>query len=361
MSDARYMDRALSLAALGRGQTSPNPMVGAVIVSPAGVVVGTGYHERAGLDHAEVVALAEAGPRAQGATLYCTLEPCCHTGRTGPCVERIVAAGISRVVIGVEDPNPCVDGGGVRYLRGHGVDVDVGIRRLEATRLNETFFTFIGKRRPFVTMKVAVSLDGRMAASPGCRTQLTSAQANRQVHLLRAEVDAVGVGSGTILADDPLLTARGVSRSRPLSRVVFDTRLLMPPSARLLSTLEAGPVIIITTDAGLTMAPERAQALRSAGATLEPLRVRDIRAAMERLGGLGITSLLLEGGAELHRAAWAARVVDRVQVYIAPAQLGAQGFPWLAGQRFSFAALQGVRIQVCGPDVLIEGCVYRTH
>ena len=361
MNDAQYMDRALSLAALGRGHTSPNPMVGAVIVSPTGVVVGAGYHERAGLAHAEVKALEEAAAGARGATLYCTLEPCCHTGRTGPCAARIVAAGISRVVIAVEDPNPLVYGGGARYLREHGVQVDVGVRRQEGARLNETFFTFIGKRRPFVTMKVAASLDGRMAMIPGRRTQLTSARATRQVHLLRAEVDAIGVGSGTILADDPLLTVRGVDRSRPLSRALFDTRLRTPPSARVLSTLEAGPVIIITTEVGLTMAPERAQALRSAGATLEPLQGRDIRAAMERLGSLGMTSLLLEGGAELHRAAWAAGVVDRVQLYVAPVVLGDAGLPWLAAQRFSVAALHDVRIRSYGPDVLIEGYVYGTH
>ena len=255
VEDANYMDRALSLAELGRGRASPNPMVGALVVSPAGVIVGAGHHEEAGLAHAEIQALTEAGSGATGATLYCSLEPCCHTGRTGPCVERIVEAGITRVVVGVEDPNPLVNGGGIRYLRRHGVHVDVGVCRAEAARLNQAFFTLIGKHRPFVTLKVATSLDGRIAATSGRRTQLTSAPANRQVHLLRAEVDAIAVGSGTVLADDPLLTARGVHRSRPLTRVLFDTRLRTPPAARVLSTLDAGPVIIVTTEAGAQRGP----------------------------------------------------------------------------------------------------------
>ncbi len=358
VEDAHYMERALSLAELGRGRASPNPMVGALVVSPAGVIVGAGHHEEAGLAHAEIQALTEAGSGATGATLYCTLEPCCHTGRTGPCVERIVEAGIARVVVGVEDPNPLVNGGGIRYLRRHGVHVDVGVCRAEAARLNQAFFTLIGKHRPFVTLKVATSLDGRIAATSGRRTQLTSAPANRQVHLLRAEVDAIAVGSGTVLADDPLLTARGVHRSRPLTRVLFDTRLRTPPAARVLSTLDAGPVIIVTTEAGLSAAPERAEGLRSAGATLEVLEARDLKAALVRLGSRGISSLLLEGGATLHRAAWDAGVVDRVQVYVAPVTLGAQGLPWLTGHRFSLAALHDVRIQSCGPDVLMEGYVY---
>ena len=361
MSDREYMDQALRLAALGRGDTNPNPMVGAVVVSPSGTVVGTGYHKRAGLDHAEVLVLREAGQQSEGATLYCTLEPCCHTGRTGPCVKRIVSAGISRVVIGVEDPNPFVDGKGVRYLREHGIDVDIGVCRLEATRLNETFFTFVGKGRPFVTMKVASSLDGRIAARPGMRTRLTSKESDQRVHLLRSEVDAIGVGSGTIVADDPLLTVRGVHRTRPLWRVVFDTRLRMKPSARVLSTLEAGPVIIVTTEEGVSKAPNRARSLRVAGARLEILTARDIKAAMERLASLDITSLLLEGGAELHKAAWLGGVVDRVQMYITPTKLGAQGVPWFPGQKFSFSGLKDLRMEVIGPDVLIEGYVYRTN
>ena len=175
MVDADYMDRALFLAERGRGRTSPNPMVGAVVVSPDGVVVGQGFHERAGEPHAEVHALAGAGARARGATLYCTLEPCCHVGRTPPCVGRIVEAGVARVVAAIEDPNPFVQGRGFAYLRAHAVDVQVGLAVDAAVRLNRPFFTLMRQKRPFVVLKVATSLDGRIAEGPGLRTELTSA------------------------------------------------------------------------------------------------------------------------------------------------------------------------------------------
>ena len=217
-----YMRRALFLAACGRGRTSPNPMVGAVVVSNDGVIVGQGFHQRAGGPHAEVHALEMAGDRARCATLYCTLEPCCHVGRTGPCVCRIVEAGIGQVVAAVQDPNPAVNGRGFEYLRAHGVDVRTGVGAAAAARLNQPFFTLMRARRPFVILKAATSLDGRIAAAPGQRTDLTSPAARRHAHVVRAEVDAIGVGVGTILIDDPLLTVRGVHRERPLTRVVFD-------------------------------------------------------------------------------------------------------------------------------------------
>ena len=245
-----YMTRALFHAARGRGRTSPNPMVGAVVVSPDGVVLGQGFHARAGEPHAEIYALDAAGEGAQGATLYCTLEPCSHVGRTGPCVVRIVEAGIARVVAAVEDPNPLVRGRGFAYLKGHGVDVEVGLGAATATCLNQPFFTLTREQRPFVVLKAATSLDGCIAESPGRRTSLTSDVANRHAQRVRAEVDAIGVGSGTVLADDPLLTPRGPFRERPLTRVIFDRRLRTPPEARVLSTRDAGPVIIVTTAAG---------------------------------------------------------------------------------------------------------------
>ncbi len=231
------MARALLLAERGRGRTSPNPMVGALVVDDEGVVVGRGRHESAGGPHAEVHALVDAGERAAGATLYCTLEPCSHTGRTGPCAPRVVAAGIRRAVVAVGDPNPLVSGRGIGYLREHGIDVTVGVLAEQAEKLNEPFFTRMRFRRPFVTMKVALSLDGCVAAAPGIRTQLTGPSAARAIHRERAEIDALAVGSGTVLADDPLLTARGIYRYRPLVRVVFDRRLRTPVTARLFSTI----------------------------------------------------------------------------------------------------------------------------
>jgi len=358
-SDADYMTRALQLAERGRGRTSPNPLVGAVVVSPAGVIVGQGYHEQAGEPHAEVHALDAAGARARGATLYCTLEPCCHVGRTGPCVERIVSAGVARVVASVQDPNPVVSGRGFEYLRAHGVQVDVGEGADRAIHLNRPFFTLAREGRPFVIMKAAVSLDGRVAAAPAARTPLTSAVALRHAHEVRAEVDAVGVGSTTVLVDDPYLTVRGVYRSRPLTRVVFDRRLRTPPSAQVLSTLRHGPVIIMTTPAALKASPDRARALTNAGATVEAVNPADLASALGRLGALQITSLVLEGGPTLHAAAWEAGLVDGVHLYVAPITLGKQGVPWLAADALS--TLVDTRMQQLGPDTFTEGYVYRAY
>lgn len=357
-SDTDYMDEALSLASRGRGRTRPNPMVGALVVA-GDVVVGAGYHRRAGEPHAEVHALQSAGDRTKGATLFSSLEPCCHVGRTGPCVARIVAAGIARVVVGVEDPNPMVAGGGIRYLREHGIQVDVGVRQQEATRLNEAFFTYVRQHRPFVTMKIALSADGRIAAAPGRRSAITASTATRRVHALRAEVDAIGVGSGTILVDDPALTARDVCRDAPLTRVVFDTRLRTPTSARVFSTLEHGPVIVFTTDAAADAAPGSVDALTSAGATVERLGSRDVGDALRHLGAQGMTSLLLEGGATIHRAAWTAALVDRVQLYVSPLTLGSAGVPWLDAATFSLDMLRDVQVEPCGCDTFIEGYVHR--
>jgi diaminohydroxyphosphoribosylaminopyrimidine deaminase/5-amino-6-(5-phosphoribosylamino)uracil reductase len=354
-TDRDMMGRALQLAERGRGRTSPNPMVGAVVVAPSGVIVGAGYHERAGLAHAEIVALEQAGEGARGATLYCNLEPCCHVGRTGPCVERIVGAGIARVVAAVEDPNPLVAGRGAEYLRSHGVVVDVGTGRREAVELNQVFFTFVRHHRPFVILKAASSADGMIAAGPGQCTALTSGPARQHAHATRAEVDAIGVGSTTVLVDNPLLTARGVFRARPLARVVFDRRLRTPPGARLFSTPEAGPVIIMTAAEAVRSA--RADELRSAGATLEATD-GTIRAALARLASLEITSLLIEGGALLHAAAWDAGVADYVQIYVAPAVIGRAGVPVFNARPIPIGGLREPHVEALGADVVVEGYVH---
>jgi diaminohydroxyphosphoribosylaminopyrimidine deaminase / 5-amino-6-(5-phosphoribosylamino)uracil reductase len=357
--DDERMRLALSLASRGRGQTSPNPMVGAIVVAPDGVIVGAGYHERAGTPHAEIHALRAAGDRARGATLYCSLEPCCHTGRTGPCAVAIADAGIAAVVTAVDDPNPLVSGGGVRYLRERGIAVTVGVRAAEARRLNEVFETVMRRKRPFVTLKVAMSLDGRIAAARGQRTPLTGDAANRHAQRFRAEVDAIAVGSETLLVDDPLLTARAVFRERPLTRIVFDSRLRTPPAARLLGTIDAGPVLIVTTARACDEQADRASALREAGATLVPVAHHDVAGAMTALVGAGVSSLLLEGGAAIQRAAWDATVVDRVRCYIAPCTLGEAGVPWLMPPEFSMAAFAPVRALPLGSDVLLEADVHR--
>lgn len=355
------MRRALEHARRGLGRTTPNPVVGACIVTAEGVVVGDGAHERAGEAHAEIHALEEAGERARGATLYCTLEPCAHTGRTGPCTERIIAAGISRVVAAMEDPFPLVRGRGFAALREHGVAVDTGVEREAAVRLNQPFLTSVRDGRPFVTLKAATSLDGRMASAPGERTQLTSAAASRHAHYHRAQVDAIAIGSGTLMTDDPLLTVRGIYRERPLTRVIFDRRLRAAPGSRVFSTLPVGPVIILTSPQARRAQPDQARALEQAGATLVAIEGPGIAAGLRGLAGLAIQSVLLEGGAEVHAAAWDEGVVDYVQLYVAPMSVGPEGVPFLDGRSFSTASLLESTVTPLGPDVVIEGYVHRPH
>jgi diaminohydroxyphosphoribosylaminopyrimidine deaminase/5-amino-6-(5-phosphoribosylamino)uracil reductase len=351
------MDRALFLAARGRGRTSPNPLVGAVVVADDGVIVGQGFHRRAGEAHAEVLALEESGPRARGATMYCTLEPCCHVGRTGPCVARIVEAGIARVVAAIEDPNPLVHGKGFEYLRAHGVQVDVGLGAPAALALNQPFFTLMRERRPFVILKAAMSLDGCIAEAPGRRTSLTSAPANRHAQGLRAEVDAIGVGAGTILVDNPQLTARGAFRERPLTRVIFDRRLRTPARAAVLSTRSLGPVIIITSAAAAGN-PALREPLEARGAEVDAAADGTFRAALDRLAARQVESLLLEGGAEVHGAAWDEGVVDFVRLYVTPQVIGSDGVAFLEGRAFASRDLIDRRVEPLGPDVLIEGYVH---
>lgn len=352
------MERALLLAGRGRGRTTPNPMVGAVVVTPSGVVAGSGFHARAGEPHAEVHALGQAGEAARGATLYCTLEPCSHHGRTPPCVDRIIEAGVVRVVAAVDDPNPRVAGGGLRRLREAGIAVEVGVRREESVRLNRPFFSTMVRRRPFVLAKAATSLDGFVAASRGTATRLTSAAADRQNQLLRAEADAIGVGSGTLLVDDPQLTVREVYRERPIARVIFDRRLRTPPSARIFSTLAAGPVLIVTAASGRETDPAHARALESAGATLVDAPDASLASALTALAAHGVQYLVVEGGPTLHAALWQERLVDAARIIVTPRIIGAGGVPWVGRAQAPVASLSRVAVTPCGPDVIIEGDVY---
>jgi diaminohydroxyphosphoribosylaminopyrimidine deaminase / 5-amino-6-(5-phosphoribosylamino)uracil reductase len=356
VTDADYMARALFHAARGRGRTSPNPVVGAVIVSADGVIVGEGFHARAGAPHAEVNALDMAGPRARGATLYCSLEPCCHTGRTGPCVARIADAGITRVVAAVQDPNPLVRGRGFEFLESRGISVEVGTERAAAVLLNQPFFTLMNEGRPFVTLKAAVSADGYISEAPGRRTVLTSPPANRHAQRIRAEIDAIGVGVGTILIDDPLLTARGAYRELPLIRVIFDRHLRTPPDARILSTVEAGPVMILTVPEAADR-PDLRTPLEARGATIV-ITDGTICSGLRALGDRSITSLLLEGGARLHEAAWLEHVVDYVRVYTTPKSLGPHGVKFLNGRDFVTSELIEPHVESLGPDVMTEGYVH---
>ncbi len=348
------MERALFHAGRGRGRTTPNPPVGAVVVSPAGVVVGQGAHLVAGGPHAEVVALDQAGSRAAGATLYCTLEPCAHVGRTGACVERIVAAGIVRVVAGTTDPNPRVSGAGFAYLRGHGIEVTEGIAGAAALRQIAPFATWITRRRPLVTLKAVQSREG-FVGRQGSPLRLTGPDADRYFHRQRAEIDAIAVGSETVLADDPLLTARGAYRFRPLTRVVFDWRGRTPPERRLFSTLPAGPVIMIVANGR----PDEARAARlsDGGVSVVPFEAHDLASVLAWLAGRDVQSLLVEGGPVLHRAFLAAGLADRAQIVVAATPLSAGVRTGLDAGDLEPASL---RRQWLGPDELIEGDVHGT-
>lgn len=353
LDDAAFMDRALFLAERGRGSTSPNPLVGAVVVKD-GVIVGQGAHREAGGPHAEIVALDAAGNRADGATLYCTLEPCAHWGRTGPCVDRIAAAGVHCVVAAVSDPNPMVAGAGFASLRASGVQVVEGVRAIEATRLNAPFFQWVTRRRPFVILKTAASLDG-FVGDRNRRTPLTGATADRYFHRQRAEVDAIAVGSGTVLADDPLLTARGAYRARPLHRVIFDRRLRIPPTARVFSTLDAGPVIMIVAGHAADEKQPEIDALEKRGVRVERLDRPTLSEVLQRLADRGIVSLLVEGGPTLQEAFLANGVVDRVQWVVTPHALN----DGVAVPRHPDLVPIDARVRILGDDVLMEFDVHR--
>lgn len=350
------MRRALFHAERALGATTPNPMVGAVVVDREGVIVGVGHHTRAGQPHAEVVALDEAGERARGGTLYVTLEPCCHTGRTGPCTARIEAAGIARVVAAIVDPFPAVAGGGVRVLMERGISVDLGIEADRARRLNAAYLSVLEWGRPLVVAKAATSRDGRIAAQPGRPTALSGAAAQRRCQRLRGQVDAIAVGSGTVLADDPRLTARDLVRERPLRRIVFDRRLRTPLTARVLAPGAPDDVIIVTSPARLHDAPARVAALEDAGARVVPAGSLD--EALRGFAAQGIHSLLVEGGAELHRAFWEAGLIDRLHMIVTPHRLGPEGVPLFGGWPVPWARLRERRASACGDDVWMEADVH---
>jgi diaminohydroxyphosphoribosylaminopyrimidine deaminase/5-amino-6-(5-phosphoribosylamino)uracil reductase len=334
-------------------------MVGALVVDADGIIIGRGSHEIAGGPHAEVFALRDAGLRARHATLYCTLEPCCHLGRTGPCAPLVAEAGITRVVIATDDPNPTA-AGGAAWLRGRGIEVISGVLADDAYRLNAPFFTRVRLGRPYVTMKVALSLDGKVAAKPGVRTPITGPATARLVHRERAEIDAIAVGSGTILADDPQLTARGAFRPRPLTRVIYDRRLRTPPDVRVFGTIDAGPVIIVCTAQSVERSRRRVDELRARGADLLVVDGgAGLRSSLEALSARGVSSLVVEGGTELHGAFWDANLVDRVQIYVGGTGLGNDAVAWLETPVLSSSRVTDRRALPVGEgDTLLEGHVH---
>ncbi|MDQ6717448.1 MAG: bifunctional diaminohydroxyphosphoribosylaminopyrimidine deaminase/5-amino-6-(5-phosphoribosylamino)uracil reductase RibD [Gemmatimonadota bacterium] len=315
--DAGYMRRAIELARKGWGQTAPNPMVGAVLVRD-GEVVGEGYHERFGEEHAEVRAIAAAGERAMGATLYVTLEPCNHYGKTPPCTRAVIAAGISRVVAGIRDPNPIAEGG-IGFLRAHGVAVDVEVESEEASELVAPFLHCAKSDRPFITLKLALSSDGAVADVNRKKKWLSGDDSRAEVHRLRAGADAIAVGAGTVISDDPALTVRGPVTPRLLpARVVFDRQAKIPLSSKLVRTAREVPTIVVTAK-GATYVPR----LRHDGVTV--IEASDTRAAVEALHRAGIQHLFVEGGAGLSSDLLRAGLVDRLVIFQTDIPLGPGG------------------------------------
>lgn len=359
--DSGFMTLAIKEARKGRGKTSPNPCVGAVVVKN-GRVIGKGYHRKAGTDHAEVAALAAAGPAARGGTIYVTLEPCNHQGKTPPCTEKILAAGIRRVVVGMSDPNPLVNGGGNAYLADHGLALVSGLLEAECHQLNRPFIKHVTTGLPWVIMKAGLSADGRIATGSGHSNWVTCEAARLQAHRLRDQADAILIGSGTALADDPSLTTRlsGRRGHDPL-RVLLDSSLRVTPEAKMFQ-LDSPAKTWIFCRPGAD--PRRCRQLTAAGAIVKmvaeaPTGGLDLLAVLRALGQADITSLLVEGGGQVHGAFLKQNLYDQANLFIAPLFLGAEGIP-VVGELGLDRIDEGKRFRVVktrrfGSDLMIEG------
>lgn len=357
------MRLALRQALRARGRTSPNPLVGAVIVKD-GQLIATGYHQKAGTPHAEVKALAKALDKADGATLYVTLEPCSHHGRTPPCAEAVWRSGIRRVVVGMEDPNPLVAGNGLRFLQEKGLEVSVGLLAADCRQINLPFCRWITSGLPWVIMKAGLSLDGRIAARRGQSGWITNEASRHYVHQLRDRVDAILIGIGTALIDDPSLTTRlpGRNHRDPL-RVLLDRDLRLPVTARMLTQESAARTMIFC---GSEAETGRRIALEAAAAVVCPVGLGadgelDLRGVLGELGRRQVTSLLVEGGSRVHSAFWSQNLVQQVNLFYGPFFLGADGVPLMADwglERVDQACrLRDIRQRRFGDDLMIEGLV----
>jgi diaminohydroxyphosphoribosylaminopyrimidine deaminase/5-amino-6-(5-phosphoribosylamino)uracil reductase len=363
------MDRAIELAARGVALASPNPMVGAVLVRK-GKIVGEGFHTYEGVRHAEIVALEVAGETARGATLYINLEPCCHKGRTGPCTNALISAGVKRVVAAMADPNPAVGGRGFKHLRAAGIEVSTGLREVEARRLAEAFAKWIVNRQPLVTLKSALTLDGQLVlphppgrARPPLKDRwISSPESRAEVQRMRHASDALLTGIGTVLGDDPLLTDRTcLPRRRKLLRVVMDSRLRLPPHSKLVRSAD-GDVLVFTRERENS---PRARALRRAG--VEVVRVAgrsaklSLRAVMAELGRREVLSVLLEAGATLNSAALSAGIVDKMRVFLAPKIAGFKGVAAAPNGFQAACELHDMTLAQFGVDFAVEGYLHDVY
>jgi len=357
------MEHALDLARKGIGLASPNPTVGCVIVKD-GAILGEGFHQYDWRDHAEIVALKQAGERARGATLYVTLEPCNHTGRTGPCAEAIIAAGISRVVATMEDPNPKTRGTGFARLRAAGIEAESGLLEDQAQELNEAFSHWITTRKPFVTLKSALTLDGQLALPKSRKTKqhdwITSEESRAEVHRMRHASDALLTGIGTILADNPLLSDRsGLPRRRRLLRVILDTRLRLSPKSRVVQT--ADDDLLVYTSARLKT--PKARKLQNAGVELIEVKRSpagegspnglDLSAVLKDLGRRDILSVLLEAGPRLNAAALSANLINKLVLFYAPKIAATATVPFVASGTIATPHLRVSTIRQSGPDIAV--------
>ncbi len=362
----RFMEHALELARKGTGLASPNPMVGCIVVRE-GQVVGQGFHLYEWRDHAEIVALKSAGEKARGATMYVTLEPCKHTGRTGPCTEAIIAAGVQRVVAAMEDPNPVNSGAGFDRLRAAGIEVFTGPGEEEARGLNEAFAYWIRTKKPFVTLKSALTLDGQLAlpGTPGKSSKqprtskrtnwITSEESRAEVHRMRHASDALLTGIGTVLSDDPFLTDRsGLPRRRRLLRVVLDSKLSLPLKSRLVRTADDDLLVFTNEPAD----SRKARALQKAGVEVVCGNSRTgrihLKTVLAELGRREILSVLLEAGPKLNGAALAAGIVNKLFLFYAPKISGETRVPLAFAPNLKLPPLQRIRTQPFGPDVALE-------
>jgi diaminohydroxyphosphoribosylaminopyrimidine deaminase/5-amino-6-(5-phosphoribosylamino)uracil reductase len=357
----RYMKRAIDLALMARGRTSPNPMVGAVIIK-GGRIIGEGYHKKAGTPHAEVNAINAAGRNAKDGIMYVTLEPCCHQGRTPPCTKTIIKSGIKKVVIGMVDPNPVVAGKGIKELKDAEIQVSTGLLEKECKSLNEAYIKYITTKKPFVLLKVAMSLDGKIATSKRESKWITSEKSRERVHHLRDEVDAVMVGIGTVLQDNPNLTvALKKGKVNNPYRIIVDSELKIPLDANILKSNLKSKVIIATTTKSNT---KKVNILREKGA--EVILVEDnkqrvnLLKLMNELGKMEITSIMIEGGSELNSSALESGIVDKVIFFIAPRIIGGKdSVPAVGGRGFERLSdslnIHDINVDRCGNDIVIEG------
>jgi diaminohydroxyphosphoribosylaminopyrimidine deaminase/5-amino-6-(5-phosphoribosylamino)uracil reductase len=358
--DERMMRRALELAARGVGQVSPSPLVGCVIASRAGDIVGEGFYIYEQLRHAETIALEQAGEHARGATAYVSLEPHSHHGRTPPCTEALIRAGIARVVASIEDPNPLVSGKGFADLRAAGVEVQTGLLEREATQLNEAYVYWLRNARPFVHLKLASSLDGRIATRTGDSRWITGEESRARVHELRHLYDAILIGAGTAIADDPLLTDRsGKPRRRQLLRVVLDQTLCLSPESQLAKTSRDYPTLVFASESADDSAAS-ALARRGVEVMRDASGGRNLESVLRELGTRSIQSVLIEGGAHVAGAFLDSRLVDKVSFFIAPVIIGGRDAPpsigGLGAEKIAGAVnLQDIEVNRHGRDMEVTG------